>query len=277
MENMAEIDEIGNESDGEDSEIMAITKTESLETTGYDAIDGSVPNIDDFDVNAFLNRVRSDPVVAKAMVQKLNQWERELFGERENGNSHEDPEPCETTPDISPSTPPPPEPPPGSLLSELARPPSPTDICDFPYFDIENDDRDFKLKPTTTKLLPRFQVNRTELETYTNYVHQTQENLDDWDDSECRVSKVTTYSIVADIGTFGKTFKVCKAVKSRGDLADSGANCCMTANLAALSEVTKLVHPIIVGLAVTDDGKVSSTQQSVRTWASSVYGATMDT
>lgn len=35
----------------------------------------------------------------------------------------------------------------------------------------------------------------------------------------------------------------------------------MTANQSALSEVTKLTHPIVIGLAVTADGSISSSSE----------------
>lgn len=83
-----------------------------------------------------------------------------------------------------------------------------------------------------------------------------------WEDDECRISEVTTYSVIADMGTYGRTFQLHKmAAVTKRNLADTGANCCMTANLAALSDVTLLPQPIIVGLAVTGKDVVSSSNE----------------
>lgn len=76
-----------------------------------------------------------------------------------------------------------------------------------------------------------------------------------------RVSDVTTYSVIADIGTYGRTFILNAAKADKGDLADSGANCCMTANMNLLANIRPLKHPIIIGLAVCNDGLVSSSSE----------------
>jgi hypothetical protein len=83
----------------------------------------------------------------------------------------------------------------------------------------------------------------------------------DWDDGEFRVSEVTTYSVVANIGTYGRTFIIQSAKADKGELADSGANCCMTTNINLLSNIRQLKNPITIGLAVSNDGIVSSTSE----------------
>lgn len=99
--------------------IEGVNENESGYDKGtFDVRDGT-PNLDDFDVEAFLERIRSDPAMAKAMAKKMDQWERELFGGIDV-EAVSEPRLDESVPDICPTTPPPPEPPPGSLLSELA-------------------------------------------------------------------------------------------------------------------------------------------------------------
>lgn len=159
------------------------------------------------------------------------------------------------------STPIPPKPPPGSLLSDIARPPLPTNICDFPYFELEPPNADYKLQLQSTTILPQFSVGRAELDRLKCSVSQTKKELKDWDDDKCRVSEVTTYSVVADIGAYGRAFVVQLAKADRGDLADLGANCCMTANINLLTNIHPLKNPITIGLAVSNDGIVSSTSE----------------
>jgi hypothetical protein len=78
-----------------------------------------------------------------------------------------------------------------------------------------------------------------------------------------RAKSVETYSVVADIGTFCKTFVIAKSQAStdQAKLADTGANCSMTADLALLENVTKLSEPIIIGTAVTDTSNISTTSE----------------
>ena len=69
-----------------------------------------------------------------------------------------------------------------------------------------------------------------------------------------RVSPMHPLNIVADMGTYARTFIISKCATACQDkLADSGANCCMTADLKAMKNVTKLPIPITIGLAVTGD------------------------
>lgn len=56
-------------------------------------------------------------------------------------------------------------------------------------------------------------------------------------------------------------FKINTANLDKGNLTDSGANCWITANLSALSDVTELAQPIVIGLAVTNDGSVKSSSE----------------
>jgi hypothetical protein len=164
-----------------------------------------------------------------------------------NGDSDsEDNELAQAFINETPTTPNPPKPPPGSLLSDIARPPSPTNICDFPYFNLEPPDVDYKLCPRSTTTLPKFSVNKLNLDELQRSVDLTQDTMNDWDDDEVRVSEVMTYSVIADIGTYGRTFQLNSTQTNRGDLADSGANCSMTANLSLLDNVKQLQQPIII-------------------------------
>jgi hypothetical protein len=142
-------------------------------------------------MDAFLRRVKTNPQLAKALVSSIDKWEDELLEDIESEFNPCKPRPPSKPPLDPPSTPPPPEPPPASLLSDLMRPPSPTDICDFPFFELDNEDSAFKLHPSTASILPRFKVSKAKLQEYHSNVLQTQESIDDWDDNEMQVSEVT--------------------------------------------------------------------------------------
>jgi hypothetical protein len=59
-----------------------------------------------------------------------------------------------------------------------------------------------------------------------------------------------SYSAIADIGLSGHVFIAAKSNINSQHLADTGANCCMTPNLASLQSVETLREPITVGVAV---------------------------
>ena len=122
----------------------------------------------------------------------------------------------------------------------------------------------FELTPSTETKLPRFRVNRLDLEGIRQKVDLADETEWTWGEEEEEWSppeSVETYNVIADIGTYGKTFKINKVASMRGELADSGANCSMTANLAALKNLTKLPEPIIIGLAISNDGAAMSSSE----------------
>lgn len=98
---------------------------------------------------------------------------------------------------------------------------------------------DYKLSPRSTTTLPKFSINKASLEQIQHGVDLTQDNIEDWDDDEVRVSEVMTYNVIADIGTYGKTFRLNSTQANRGDLANSGANCSMTANISLLENVKR--------------------------------------
>jgi hypothetical protein len=156
----------------------------------------------DLDLEAMIKHVKANPMLAKALATSITKWEAELL-DVNIADEFNTPDPKkEVQPDMCPATPHPPEPPPVSLLSEIARPLSPTDICDFPYFDFDQTDTPFKLHPTTTTTLPKFQISRVDLNQHMLSIKQKQESIDDWDDEEVRVSELTSYSVIADIGTY---------------------------------------------------------------------------
>ena len=167
--------------------------------------------------------------------------------------------------DQCPSTPT--KPPPGSLLCEMARPPSPTSISDFPFYELKGgvDRMKFAISPSTEHRVPRFKANKMELNKITRNVDladETQFNWDQFDEEDYSIpASVETYTVIADMGTYGRTFRINKTKPNRGELADSGANCSMTPNISALRNITKLRHPIIIGLAITDDGTKTSSSE----------------
>lgn len=113
----------------------------------------------------------------------------------------------------------------------------------------------------STYHLPKFSTNKATLDLIQSEICTTQEEFDDWDDNQVLVLEVTTYSVIANIGTYGETFIINKSQSNSGDLADSGANCLMTANILLLRNVRQLRQPIIIGLAVRNTGSVSSSSE----------------
>jgi hypothetical protein len=65
--------------------------------------------------------------------------------------------------------------------------------------------------------------------------------------------------VVAGLGTYGRAMVLTKVEK--GGMADTGANCSMTADWNALRKVKKLDKPILVGVAVMDDGSLRQTAE----------------
>jgi hypothetical protein len=237
---------------------------------------------DDVDINT-LNEAEF-----KTIHQAIKALEAELFCQMDDGKSTKEDPPIQQQFIKDQETPlPPPEPPPmmdecpstpkpsktapdGSLLSEITRPMSPTNIFDFPYFELDGQNNNevtqeilnLPILPSTTSRLPRLAVNRAEISQIKEQVEETME-FHGYEDKreDGRVSQVSKYNVIADVGTYGKTFIVSKAAKINGNkLLDSGANCSMTADITLLQNLQKLDQPIVIGLAITEDGETSATE-----------------
>jgi hypothetical protein len=132
-------------------------------------------------------------------------------------------------------------------------PPSPTNLCDFPYY--ESKDNDFvqhhttlPLSIKTTTRLPRMKVDPIKLHRATNIIDNLADNdTDEW------IEACESYYTIADIGLSGSVFIAAKSSTNPTNLANTGANCCMTPNLMSLHSIELLCKPITVGVAVKGD------------------------
>ena len=224
-----------------------VNGVQNKETNGEDS--------EDDELKTLFNELKENPKMANAMKQNMSQEELELFHSIENHiNGITDD--CPTTP----------KPPPGSLFSDMTRPSSPTGINEFPFEDkgkINIDDYNyFDITHRTTNKLPKFKASKVDLDSIVQDINMADEYImEDLLDTS-KASEVTTYTVVADIGTYGRTFKLHKTeVKEKGSLADSGANCCMTANKELLKNLRKLEAPITIGVAVCDNGPIKSSAE----------------
>jgi hypothetical protein len=113
------------------------------------------------------------------------------------------------------------------------------------------------VRASTVKILPRVLAS---IEDVSDAIESM--NLEKDSTLEIRhnaIHQVTTYNVVAGLGTYGRAMVLTKVEK--GGMADTGANCSMTANWNALKNVKKLDQPILVGVAVTDDGSLRQTAE----------------
>jgi hypothetical protein len=162
--------------------------------------------------------------------------------------------------DESPMTPSRKELPPGSLLSDEVRPPSPMNISDFPYYEPwvgEDQNIHVPVRASTGTILPRVLAS---IEDVSDAIESM--NLEKDPTPEIRtnaIHQVDTYNVAAGLGTYGRAMVLTKVEK--GGMADTGANCSMTANWNALKNVKKLEKAILVGVAVTDDGSLRQTAE----------------
>jgi hypothetical protein len=145
-------------------------------------------------IEGLMERLRTNPVMSKAIAETMEQEEMdsidEIAGEFNPIRQHMKP------PDECPSTPTPSKPPPGSLLSDIARPPSPSNVCDFQYYKLEQPHLSYHLQPSSQSMLPRFQTTKAELNQLRDEVLLTEDDsIEDWDDEECRISEVTSYTV----------------------------------------------------------------------------------
>lgn len=145
--------------------------------------------------------------------------------------------------------------PPGSLLSDEARPPSPSNICDFPYFEpcwLEDQSLAVPVMAKTTTMLPRVVSDRDTMDWTTACLQSDDERVLE----ELQEPQVIVYNVIVGIGMSGRAMVLNKMEK--GGLADTGANCSMTANWSALSNIQQLIQPILVGLAVSNDSNITN-------------------
>jgi hypothetical protein len=133
----------------------------------------SVLDFESFDFEELVQKLRDKTNVKEAL--KVEGLVAQFEGLGMGSDPHDtDNEPLDSFDSNVPSTPIPPEPPPGSLLSDIARPPPPTNICDFPYFDLKPPDADYKLNPRSTLTLLKFSVNHASLHQIHNRIFGSQ-------------------------------------------------------------------------------------------------------
>ena len=142
---------------------------------------------------------------------------------------------------------------PGGMMDLRMRPPSPTNLCDFPYYELHGDEFlhqhiSLPLSFNTTTWLPRIKVNRADLLETTHQTHHMNEN-----EENSQIGACESYYSIADIGLTNHAFIASKSSVNPTHLADTGANCCMTPNLSSLRDVETLLEPITVGVAVMND------------------------
>lgn len=155
-------------------------------------------------------------------------------------------------------------PPQGSVMDYMDRPISPTSVESFPYFEIQESQvsqghLDLKLAAKTNRRIPAIVSNKTQLQQTVTSLDYGEPLVKDFEIDQCNM--VEDYTVVADVGTYCKTFMIHKTRDNHAvTLADTGANCSMTANFNILENVRKLETPIIVGTAVTDTGATTSAE-----------------
>eukprot|EP00956_Cyclotella_meneghiniana_P004202 scaffold5163_cov49-Cyclotella_meneghiniana.AAC.3 len=155
-------------------------------------------------------------------------------------------------------------PPKGSVLDHIDRPISPTSIESFPYFEVKHSEItqasvELEIHATNNRRFPTLITNKAEIQATVNSLEYQDTSANNYDIEDCSI--VEEYTVIADLGTYYKTFVINTASPtSNSTLADTGANCSMTANINILKNVRKLDTPIIVGTAVTNSGDVQSAE-----------------
>jgi hypothetical protein len=142
-------------------------------------------------------------------------------------------------------------------MSDEACPPSPTNITDFPYYEPwvgEDKNIHVPVRASTTSILPRVLASEEDV---SDVMESMNLEKDPFDVEFQPVHQVRVYNVVAGLGTYGRAMVLNKLEK--GGMADTGANCSMTANWKALQNVKQLEKSIFVGVAVTDDGNIRQT------------------
>jgi hypothetical protein len=181
------------------------------------------------DISEEVDITKMDEKEIKSLHKAIKELEGELFcglDDKKAENQPSTPVPPRTNEKPLPPPEPPPPPtqylyncpstpkkesaPPGSLLSDLTRPPSPMNICNFPYFDLDESKQSVQqevlnlpILPTTTSRLPRLTVNRTIIDSLQAELATYQRDSDQWDEKD-KAEQVSTYNIIADVGTMAK-------------------------------------------------------------------------
>ena len=142
---------------------------------------------------------------------------------------------------------------PGGMMDLRMHPPSPTNLCDFPYYEFQgveflHQHISLPLSLNTTTRLPCIKVNQADLQETTIRTQHLNETED-----YARIEARESYHSISDIGLTNHAFIAAKSTVEPSHLADTGANCCMTPNLSTLRDVETLLEPITVGVAVMND------------------------
>ena len=222
----------------------------------------------DNEIEEIFKKMRDNPTMAKAIISGMGKEETAFFNSLEEelnkNEARDDPHPpLFGEPDLPPC-PSTPKPPPGSLLSEIQRPQSPTGINEFPFEEIDMEKYNvFDINHKTTNILPRFRTNKVAIQQIVDEVKLTDEYVREDPIRDIDFANgVISYTVVADIGTFGRTFKMNRCeVHKKGGLSDTGANCCMTADKTILRNLRELDTPMLIGVAVTHDGPITSSAE----------------
>jgi hypothetical protein len=124
----------------------------------------------------------------------------------------------------------------GGIITKLHRPPSPSNSSTFPYGEVTT------LNNNTYNDSDPTQDNSEQHKQYQESVDLT----------------IQTYTIIADKSM--TPFVISKTKQQpKGGLADTGANCSMTADLNILQNIIHLKQPITIGLALT--GNIPTTNE----------------
>lgn len=144
---------------------------------------------------------------------------------------------------------------PGSLLCDRSRPPSPHNMCDFPFFqpiggdDSNKPDRQTTAVPvrvSTTHMLPAVPTTREDMLIAVTSMSEEMDSV--WEN--ITPQQVDLYDVlVAGLGSYGQSLTIHRT--STGCFADTGANCSMTAQKDALINIEPLNPPVVIGLAVS--------------------------
>ena len=132
------------------------------------------------------------------------------------------------------------------------------------YFEIKHSEVtqasiELPIHATSSRRIPTLITNKAQIQATVDGLEYQDTTANNYDIEDCNI--VEDYTIIADMGTYYKTFVINNTSRtSNSTLADTGANCSMTANINILKNVRKLDTPIIVGTAVTNSGHVQNAE-----------------